>query len=127
MLSDVQILERLSATDDSAIVITPLISPRQIQSASVDLRLGFHFKILRNVEIPALDPVNWESTEDLAKEIERYTHDVKLGFGDPFYMHPGQFVLGTTLEYVRLPNDVSGTLDGRSSLGRLGITVHSTA
>jgi len=127
MLSDEKILERLTASDASAIVITPLISAKQLGSASVDLRLGFHFKVLRNMQIPVLDPVDRGSPGELAKEIERYTHDVKLGFCQPFYMHPGQFALGTTLEYIRLPRDVAATLDGRSSLGRLGITVHSTA
>jgi dCTP deaminase len=126
MLSDVDLLRRLNAEDAMAIVVTPIISPRQIQSASIDLRLGLHFKILRNVQAPVLDPVS-QDREKLITDIERYTHDVKLGFGDPFYLHPGQFALGTTFEYVRLPNDIAASLNGRSSLGRLGITVHSTA
>jgi dCTP deaminase len=126
MLSDVEILRRINEPSPRGIVITPLISSRQIGSASVDLRLGFHFKILRNVQAAALDPVGQDANQ-LARDVERYTHDVKLPCGEPFYLHPGQFALGTTLEYVSLPADVAASLDGRSSLGRLGITVHSTA
>lgn len=123
LLSDVDILKRLNS---GSLIVTPLIASRQLQPASVDLRLGVHFKILRNVQAATLDPVQRESTE-LVRDIERYTHDVKLRFGNPFYLHPGQFALGTTLEYVSLPADIAASLDGRSSLGRLGITVHSTA
>lgn len=126
MLNDRRILDRLSRSDRTAVVITPLIDPRQIQSASVDLRLGFHFKSVRNNYVSALDPLR-QAPADLARSIERYTVDAKIELGEPFYIHPGEFVLGTTYEYVRLPSDIAASLDGRSSLGRLGITVHSTA
>lgn len=126
LLSDIDILRRLARRDAGRVVITPLVSSRQIQPSSVDLRLGFHFKTVRNVGISALDPKG-QTLDWLALQTEKYTHDVKLSIGEPFYIHPGDFALGTSLEYVSLPDDLSATLEGRSSFGRLGITIHSTA
>lgn len=126
MLSDFDIIGRLKDDSASGIIITPLLSGRQIQPSSVDLRLGFHFKTMRNSGMSALDPLR-KSKDELVRDIERYTHDVKLAAGEPFYIHPGAFSLATTFEYLRLPRDIAATLEGRSSLGRLGVTVHSTA
>lgn len=126
MLSDYDILDRLNSVGPNSLRITPLIDPRQIQPSSVDVRLGFHFKTVRNVGISALDPIEKDPSE-LALDTEKYTFDVKLDVGRPFYIHPGEFALATTLEYIALPNDLAAILEGRSSLGRLGITVHSTA
>ena len=126
MLSDFDIIARLKDDSDNGIVITPLLSGRQIQPSSVDLRLGFHFKTMRNSGMSALDPLE-KSRDELVRDIERYTHDLKLAPGEPFYIHPGAFSLATTFEYLRLPRDLAATLEGRSSLGRLGVTVHSTA
>lgn len=122
MLSDLEILEALV---DRSIVITPILSIRQFQPSSIDLRLGFHFKTVRNSGIAALDPIG-----DLAKlrmDTESYTTDLRVWVAEPFYLYPGDFALATTLEYVRLSNQIAGTLEGKSSLGRLGVTVHSTA
>jgi dCTP deaminase len=126
MLSDVDILQRLCASNDERLIITPILDGRQIQPASVDLRLGFHFKVVRSSAISTLDPLS-QSVDELALETERYTYDVKLSPGQAFYIHPSEFALGTTFEFVGLPPDLAARLDGRSSLGRLGITVHSTA
>jgi dCTP deaminase len=111
--------------DHDRLIVTPIITSRQIQPSSIDLRLGFHFKIVRNVGIGALDPLR--PVADLRRDTERYTHDVHTWTLRPFYVHPGQFALGTTLEYLRIPNDLAASLEGRSSLGRLGVTIHATA
>jgi dCTP deaminase len=127
MLSDLDILRRLCAlAPQERLIVTPLLDGRQIQPASIDLRLGFHFKVVKSSVISTLDPLS-PAALDLGLETERYTYDIKLGPGQPFYIHPGEFALGTTLEFVGLPADLAARLDGRSSLGRLGITVHSTA
>lgn len=126
MLSDVEILERLCVSGPDALIVTPIISARQIQSASIDLRLGFHFMTLRSPGIAALDPLA-KTRDELTEETKRYSTEMQLSPGDPFFIHPGEFALGTTFEYVRLPTDLAASLEGRSSLGRLGITVHSTA
>lgn len=126
MLSDIDIVDRLCRNDDLAIIITPILAGRQIQPASVDVRLGFHFKVVKNARVAALDPLEKEEPE-LRRDTERYTEDIKLLPGEAFFIHPGEFALGTTLEYIGIPSDLAATLEGRSSLGRLGITVHSTA
>ena len=90
-----------------------------IDPCSVDLKLSNKFRVFRNTEATHIDTrqgVNEELMEYIEKEE-----------GKPFIVHPGELVLASTMEYVKLPNDLVGTLDGRSSLGRLGIVVHSTA
>jgi dCTP deaminase len=127
LLSDLEIVERLcTKNQERRVVITPLLDEKQIQSASIDLRLGFHFKTVKTTGVGGLDPLS-KNPRDLQKDTERYTTDIKLDPGQPFFIHPGEFALGTTLEYVAIPDDLAATLEGRSSLGRLGITVHSTA
>jgi dCTP deaminase len=127
LLSDLEIVERLCSKDSRRrVVITPLLDEKQIQSASIDLRLGFHFKTVKTIGLGGLDPLS-KKPREFQKDTERYTTDIKLDPGAPFFIHPGEFALGTTLEYVSVPEDLAATLEGRSSLGRLGITVHSTA
>ena len=90
--------------------------PGLVQPASVDLRLGDSFRVFHNHRTAAIDlrdpPTN------LTEEV--VTSDV-------FVIHPGEFVLGVTLEHVRLPDDVVARIEGKSSLGRLGLIVHATA
>src|ERR1051326_5709736 len=126
MLSDIEIVERLTRDDETAITITPILSAVQVQPASVDVRLGFHFKVVKNARVAALDPIA-QDEDELRRDTERYTDDIKLLAGEAFFIHPGDFALGTTLEYIGIPSDLAATLEGRSSLGRLGITIHSTA
>jgi dCTP deaminase len=88
-----------------------------IQPSSVDVRVDRRFRVFRNSRYPYID-VKIEQ-EDLTELVEA---------GDEaFILHPGEFVLGSTLERVMLPDDVVGRLDGKSSLGRLGLLIHSTA
>lgn len=89
-------------------------------SCSIDLRLGNVFRVFEHSKNAFIDP----SKKDYSNEI---TREVKVQNGERFIMQPGDFVLAVTLERVQIPNDLVGRLEGRSSLGRLGIVVHSTA
>jgi dCTP deaminase len=89
-------------------------------SCSIDLRLGNRFRIFDHSKFPFIDPNSPRPTNDMMKEI--------MVSGDqPFILQPGDFVLATTMETFTLPDDLLARLEGRSSLGRLGIVVHSTA
>ncbi len=114
ILSDVTIREELAA---GRIVIEPL-GERAVQPSSVDLRVDRLFRIFRNHTAKVIDVR--ESQEDLTEEID-------VGDDGAFILHPGEFVLGSTLEWVKIPLDLVGRLEGKSSLGRLGLLIHSTA
>jgi len=92
----------------------------QLGSCSIDLRLGNTFRVFEHSRNPYIDP----SKKDYSKEI---TREIVVKSGENFVMQPGDFVLAVTLERVKIPNNLMGRLEGRSSLGRLGIVVHSTA
>ena len=92
----------------------------QLGSCSVDLRLGNNFRVFEHSRNAYIDP----SKKDYSREV---TREVVVKNGENFVMQPGDFVLAVTLERVKIPNDLMGRLEGRSSLGRLGIVVHSTA
>lgn len=89
-----------------------------VQPSSVDLRVDRFFRVFENHKYPHIDPRTRQ--EDL-------TSIVECSDGEPFVLHPGEFVLGSTLERVTLGNDVVARLEGKSSLGRLGLLIHSTA
>ena len=99
------------------LVIEPL-EPHQIQPASVDVRLGSEFLVFRNHTCEVIDP--FDKPSDLMET-------VKVGDGEAFVLHPGEFVLGTTLEAIGLPDDIVARVEGKSSLGRLGLLIHATA
>lgn len=90
-----------------------------ISCASIDLRLGNEFRIFKHNEITHIDVKNFNSQELMQL--------IKADDNKPFTIHPNQLVLGITKEYIKMPIDMIARLDGRSSLGRLGIVVHSTA
>ena len=114
ILSDKTIRAELEA---GGIVIDPLAEDA-IQPSSVDLHVDRFFRVFRNDTTPYIDPK--EHQEDLTELVE-------VEEDRPFVLHPGEFVLGSTLERVRLPDDLVARLDGKSSLGRLGLLIHSTA
>jgi dCTP deaminase len=89
-----------------------------VQPSSVDLRLDRYFRVFQNHRYSHIDP---------AEEQEELTVQVEPSGDEPFVLHPGEFVLGSTLELVTLPDDLAGRLEGKSSLGRLGLLTHSTA
>jgi dCTP deaminase len=117
ILSDREIRAALAS---GHIVIEPVDDPEiQIQPASVDLRLGNRFVIFRHAMKPFIDPV--------ADDASDYTEVIGIGDEEAFFLHPGEFVLGTTKERVKVPDDLVARVDGRSSIGRLAILVHATA
>ena len=114
ILSDRTIREELDA---GRIVIDPL-DERCIQPSSVDLRLDRLFRVFLNHTMPVID---------VKEDLEDLTRLVEIGEGEAFILHPGEFVLGSTYERVTLPDDLVGRIEGKSSLGRLGLLIHSTA
>jgi dCTP deaminase len=89
-----------------------------LQPSSVDLHLDREFRVFRNNRYPYID---------VRQSQPELTDLVTIGDDEPFILHPGEFVLGQTLEWVELPDDLVARLEGRSSLGRLGLLIHSTA
>jgi dCTP deaminase len=102
---------------EGRIVIEPW-DPLMVQPASVDLKLGSSFRVFHNHKI---------QTIDLAEPPSGLTEHVEVGEDEPFVIHPGEFVLGRTEERVEIPDDVVARIEGKSSLGRLGLIVHATA
>ena len=102
---------------DRRIVIEPW-DETMVQPASVDLRLGNSFRVFHNHRVTAIDLRNPPS--DL-------TEQVVVEENEPFVIHPGEFCLGRTEEWVELPDDIVARIEGKSSLGRLGLIVHATA
>lgn len=92
----------------------------QLGSCSIDFHLGNTFKIFNHSKYPYIDP----RSSNLSSEIMK---DITVSDGDSFIMRPGEFCLATTIESLKIDNDLLGRLEGRSSLGRIGIIVHSTA
>lgn len=98
-------------------VITPLF-PNSIQPASVDLHLGARFLIFRTDEHAFIDP---------KEPLDHMMEEISINAARPFILHPGQFALGMTYEIIGVADDIVGRLDGKSSLGRLGLIIHATA
>jgi dCTP deaminase len=92
--------------------------PAMVQPASVDLKLGRSFRVFHNHKLPAID---------LASPPRDVTEHVEVDEGASFVIHPGEFVLGSTVEWVQMPDDIVARIEGKSSLGRLGLIVHATA
>ena len=94
---------------------------KNIHAPSMDLRLGKYFKVYEHSKFPVLDPLKMDSFAGLTKLVEITNPE------EPFIVHPGDFVLGVTMESVKLGDDIVARVEGRSSIGRLGIIIHSTA
>ncbi len=92
--------------------------PELVQPSSVDVRLDRRFRVFNNQKYTHIDP---------AKRQDDLTAPVDVPVDEPFVLHPGEFVLASTLEVVTLPDDLAARLEGKSSLGRLGLLTHSTA
>jgi len=114
VLSDRTIRSEIEA---GRIVIEPY-DPSLVQPSSIDVRVDNRFRVFNNSRYPYID---------VRQPMEGLTEPVTVEGGDPFILHPGEFVLGQTLEKVTLPNDLVARLEGKSSLGRLGLLIHSTA
>jgi dCTP deaminase len=103
--------------DEGRIEIEPY-ADELLQPSSVDVRVDRYFRVFRNSRYPYID---------VKKPMEELTELVEARDEDPFILHPGEFVLGSTLERIALPDDLVARLEGKSSLGRLGLLIHSTA
>jgi len=114
ILSDTDIQKEL---DSGRVVVDPL-DEGAIQPASVDVRVGDTFRVFAN---------HRRSVIDVRTPMDDLTEPVEASEDNPFILHPGEFVLGSTLEVVELPDDLVGRVEGKSSLGRLGLLIHSTA
>lgn len=106
-----------AAIDDSRLGIEPFDADL-VQPSSIDVRLDKYFRVFNNSRYTHIDP---------KLEMEDLTSPVSVEDGDGFVLHPGEFVLAATLEKFTLPDDLAGRLEGKSSLGRLGLLTHSTA
>ncbi|MCB0858930.1 MAG: dCTP deaminase [Solirubrobacterales bacterium] len=114
VLSDKTLREEIDA---GRIVIDPF-EERLIQPSSIDLRVDHSYRVFNNSRYPYID---------VKDPMEDLTELVKPSDDEPFILHPGEFVLGQTLERVTVPDDMVARLEGKSSLGRLGLLIHSTA
>ena len=114
LLSDRDINAELGS---GRIGLTPS-EPEMVQPSSVDVRLDRYFRLFDNHKYAVIDP---------AEEQPELTRLIEVDAEEGFILHPGEFVLGSTYEQVRLPDDIAARLEGKSSLGRLGLLTHSTA
>ena len=114
LLSDRDIRKELA---EGRVVLDPL-DDAMVQPSSIDVRLDRYFRVFNNARYTHIDPA--EQQDDLTTLVEP-------DGDEPFVLHPGEFVLGSTLEVVRIPDDLAARLEGKSSLGRLGLLTHSTA
>ncbi|PXW35641.1 UNVERIFIED_CONTAM: dCTP deaminase [Williamsia faeni] len=114
LLSDRDIRAQIA---DGRLAIEPY-DPELVQPSSIDVRLDGLFRVFNNTRYTHIDPA--QRQDELTTLVERTQ-------GEPFVLHPGEFVLGSTLEVCTLPDDLAGRLEGKSSLGRLGLLTHSTA
>ncbi|CAM3042405.1 dCTP deaminase [Skermania piniformis] len=114
LLSDRDIRAEIRA---GRLAIDPF-EPTLVQPSSVDVRLDGLFRVFNNTRYTHIDP---------AQRQDELTTLVEPAAGEPFVLHPGEFALGSTLERCALPDDLAGRLEGKSSLGRLGLLTHSTA
>ena len=114
ILSDRTIKQEIA---DGRIIIEPF-NEKSVQPSSVDLTLDHRFIVFRNHTMGHID---------VKANLEALTDMVEAGEDNPFILHPGEFVLGSTAERVAIPADLVGRIEGKSSLGRLGLLIHTTA
>lgn len=114
ILSDKSIREQIQ---QGRISIEPY-KPDAVQPSSVDVHLDHRFIVFRNHTMSHID---------VKQNLESLTSNVEASESNPFILHPGEFVLGSTLETIKIPDDLVGRIEGKSSLGRLGLLIHSTA
>ena len=114
LLSDRDII---ASVESGRLVVEPWDADL-VQPSSVDVRLDRYFRVFNNSQYTHIDP---------SQQQDELTTLVEPKDDDPFVLHPGEFVLGSTLEIVTLPDELAGRLEGKSSLGRLGLLTHSTA
>ncbi len=114
ILSDRSIKDGIAS---GRIQVTPY-DEELVQPASIDVRLDYRFRVFRNYKYSSIDP---KMSQDELTEL------ITVNEGDGFHIHPGEFILGNTIERIALGNDLVGRVEGKSSLGRLGLIIHATA
>ena len=124
LLSEIEIARRLAdPVESNRLTVTPILDAKeQFGPSSIDVRLGTDFRRLENINRSQV-----ALNEGFHDEEEAYTKRVLLSADQRFYLHPGEFVLASTLEYFKLPDNLAARIEGRSSWGRLGLLVHATA
>lgn len=122
VLSKKEILQYLEEKDpERGISISPILNPEtQIGRCSIDIRLSNEFIITKETQLRMLDVADYKT---LKKDIMQYQEKIRIGYGEPFTLHPKEFVLGASLEYISLPLDLMAYVVGRSSWGRLGLVI----
>lgn len=123
VLSDKEIVRELL---DEKIIITPLLrAKKQIGSSSIDVRLGTEFRYIKTAKQSHFDLSL--TIQEIREQVDSYSEVVHMQPMQPFILHPNDFVLASTLEYIQLSPGIAGRLEGRSTWGRTGLQVHSTA
>jgi dCTP deaminase len=127
LLNEKQILQRLVDPDErNRLTVSPIIDVReQLQPSSLDVRLGTDFVMVRTARFLFLNIL--KSPEEAEKEAAEYVERIHVPPSQRFVIHPGEFALGCTLEYIKLPCNLAARLEGKSTWGRVGLQVHSTA
>ena len=120
-LSDKDVVDKINSGD---IEIDPTPNKESFGSFSVDVRLGNVFQVFKQSQIPFLDLAATTGNYSMSESVMR---KIVIEGEEPFFLHPGDFALGMTLERIKLANNIVGWLDGRSSLARVGLMVHMTA
>lgn len=127
LLSDIQIMRRLVEEDEQCIFVSPLVNPAvQIGPSSLDVHLGVEIKIPITADETHIDLTKMDRSAGRGKKTSQFRVR-RVGVDGAFVLHPGEFTLASTLEFIRLPRDIAARLEGRSSLARLGVSVHTTA
>lgn len=121
ILSKDNVIKRLYLKNRDRLVITPIVNDSQIGLGTVDLRLGTKFIVFKNRRIGTIRPA-----KETAESIKKYQEEVTYSIGSNFILQPGQFVLGCTFEFLKLPSDLLGYVLGRSSWGRLGLVIETS-
>lgn len=121
VLARKQILDRMSESADP-LIVTPLLEERQIGDASVDVRLGHEFIVLRKASVSHIDPTVRVQTRT-ESDTYRWQERTRISLFKAFVLNPGELVLGSTMEYVAIPKTISAAVEGRSSWGRLGLII----
>lgn len=128
-LNDLQLLARLARPSSARnrLVVRPLVDPAQIGGTTVDLRLGTEWEVLRTSRFQALNPA--DDLDDVTSLLDASVEQFRLtsGQNQGLVLHPGELILALTLEYLSLPPDLWGNLEGRSTWARLGLQVHASA
>lgn len=116
-----QILAAMNSDSlEQRLVITPLLNPKAIDSASVDVRLGTEFIIIKKQSFPLLDIAQ---PQELESGVIKYQQKMRINYGDRLVLHPRQLIIGSTFEYIQIPPNLMCYVIGKSSWGRMGLII----